>query len=99
MKIRKTGKEAETMVNEAAVRTIFSDKVFAKELLSLETAQEVQTALKKKDMFLSVEELLELKELFARRPAPGEALSDAELDVVTGGLTAEETLMSINAKW
>ncbi len=73
------------MVNEATIRGVFSDENFVKGLFELETPREVQATLRQKDISLSVEEIVKIRELLAKRLETGAELSDEELESVTGG--------------
>ena len=72
-------------MNEATIREMFSDEVFLKGLFQLETPEEVQTALRQKDISLSIEEIVKVRELMLKRLENGAELSDEELESVTGG--------------
>jgi len=72
-------------MNEATIREVFSDEVFLKGLFDLETPQEVQIALRQKDISLSVEEIVKVRELMLKRLETGAELSDEDLESVTGG--------------
>ncbi len=75
------------MMNEAAIREVFSDEEFVKELFQLETPEEVQAVLQKKDISLSVEEIVKIRELMLKRLETGAELSEEELESVTGGIS------------
>jgi lactobin A/cerein 7B family class IIb bacteriocin len=64
---------------------MFSDEVFLKGLFQLETPEEVQMALRQKDISLSVEEIVKVRELMLKRLETGAELSEEELAEVTGG--------------
>lgn len=72
-------------MNEATIREVFSDENFVKGLFELETPEEVQTALRQKDISLSVEEIVKVRELLLKRMETGAELSEEELAEVTGG--------------
>jgi len=72
-------------MNEAAIREVFSDENFVKGLFELETPEEVQIALRQKDISLSIEEIVKVRELMLKRLEKGAELSDEELESVTGG--------------
>ena len=48
-------------MNEALIKDIFSDEVFVNSLLECETAEEVKTALKEKNLDLSIDDILCLR--------------------------------------
>lgn len=72
-------------MNEAAIREVFSDENFVKGLFELETPEAVQQALWQKDITLSVEEIVKIRELLLKRLETGAELSEEELESVTGG--------------
>lgn len=72
-------------MNEAAIREVVSDENFVKGLFELETPEEVQIALRQKDISLSIEEIVKVRELMLKRLEKGAELSDEELESVTGG--------------
>jgi hypothetical protein len=72
-------------MNEATIREVFSDEVFVKGLFALETPVEVQQALHKKDISLTIEEIVKVRELLLKRMETGEELSEEELESVNGG--------------
>ena len=72
-------------MNEVAIREVFSDEVFVKGLFALETPAEVQQALRQKDITLSVDEIVKIRELLLKRLETGEELSEEELESVNGG--------------
>lgn len=84
------------------IKEVFSDEEFVKSLLNLETPQEVQQALKEKDVDLSIDEITSIGELLTRyandeltdqdkkvielASKPVDELSDEDLESVSGGL-------------
>lgn len=72
-------------MNEATIREVFSDENFVKGLFELETPEAVQVALRQKDISLSVEEIVKVRELMLKRLETGAELSEEELAEVTGG--------------
>lgn len=55
-------------MNEAKIKEVFSDEAFVKELLEKETPEEVQEILEKKDIELSIEEIVNLREMLVGQP-------------------------------
>ena len=53
-------------MNIEKMKAVFADEVFVKNLFELETAAEVQAALKEKDVELSEEEILGIRDLLAK---------------------------------
>jgi hypothetical protein len=72
-------------MNEATIREVFSDEQFVRGLFQLETPEEVQAVLQKKDISLSVEEIVKIRELMLKKMETGAELSEAEMESVTGG--------------
>lgn len=71
-------------MDEKLAKEVFSDKEFVKSLLLMETAEEVQAALKEKGVDLTVEDILQIREMCGR--ADAEELSEEELENVAGGI-------------
>ena len=71
-------------MDEKLAKEIFSDKEFVKSLLLMETPKEVQSALKEKGLELTVEDILQIREMCNR--ADAEELSEDELENVAGGI-------------
>lgn len=70
-------------MNEQKIKELFSDEQFVKELLDLETPEEVQAVLADNDVDFSIEDIIKLKELLIKKEA--DELSDEELEEVAGG--------------
>lgn len=73
------------MSNELIIKEAFRDEEFVRGLFMLETPQEVQAALKVKNVELSIEEIVKIKELLIKSGESGGVLSDEELQEVSGG--------------
>ena len=76
-------------MNEDRVKEVFSDEEFVKELFSKETPEEAQAMLAEKDIEVSVEELVKLRDLLikkAQQAEGSEELNDDELEDVAGGM-------------
>ena len=76
-------------MNEDRVKEVFSDEEFVKELFSKETPEEAQAMLAEKDIEVSVEELVKLRDLLikkAQQAEGSEELNDDELEDVSGGI-------------
>ena len=80
-------------MNEQIIKEIFSDEIFVKSLLNLETAEEVQAALTEKEIELTVDEINALKIMLSKG---GEELSEDDLENVSGGI-AFGLIISIGA--
>ena len=75
-------------MNEERIKEVFSDEEFVKELFSKETPEEAQAMLAEKDIDLTVEELIQLRELIikkAQQTDDNEELVDDDLEDVAGG--------------
>lgn len=70
-------------MNMENMKAAFADEAFVKDLFKLETAEEVQAALKEKSVELTEEELLTICSFFTK--AKGGELSDEMLEQVAGG--------------
>ncbi len=95
------------MTNEAMIQAVFQDETFVKGLFELETPEEVQAALRERDIEVSVDGIVNLRDSMAKRQFGG-SLSDSELESVAGGGDAfwsqvenffDQTWMSISMKW
>lgn len=71
-------------MDEKLAKEVFSDKEFVKSLLLMETPEEVQSALKEKGIDLTVEDIMQIREMCNR--ADTDELSDDELENVAGGI-------------
>lgn len=72
-------------MNEQKIKEIFSDEVFVNHLLDLETAEEVQAALKEKGLELSVQDIHKIRDTLINTTNLDE-LSETELQEVAGGI-------------
>ncbi len=70
-------------MNEERIKELFSDEAFVKEVLALETPEEVQAAFAEKDVDLSVAEIQKAYEILSEHE--GEELSEEDLEQVAGG--------------
>ena len=78
-------------MNEERIKEVFSDEAFVKELLSRETPEEAQELLAEKDIDVSIEELVKLKDLIIAKLQAAESgesaeLTEEELEDVAGGV-------------
>ena len=84
-------------MDEKRIKEVFADEVFVKQLFSLETPEEAQTALKAKGIEMSREEVLKLRDALVAASqeagAGGGELSTEQLDNVAGGFL--DTITSI----
>ena len=77
-------------MNEERIKEIFSDEEFVKELFSKETPQEAQDLLAEKDIDLTVDEVVKIRNLLVKKAQAaqnGESaeLTEEELGDVAGG--------------
>ena len=78
-------------MNEERIKEIFADEEFVKELFSKETPEEVQALLAEKDIDVSIEELVAIKNIIDKKlqaAADGEdgEICDDDLENVAGGV-------------
>ena len=81
-------------MNEEKIKEVFSDKDFVESLLELETAEEVQSAISKKGIDLSISDIEVLR---AQLVNNGEELSEEDLENVAGGFVISATLVAIGS--
>jgi len=53
-------------MNKEKIKEVFSDEAFVKSLLELDTPEEVQAALAEKDIDLTVEQIMQMRELLVK---------------------------------
>ena len=87
-------------MNEERMKEIFVDEAFVKELFGKETAEEAQALLAEKDIDVSVEELVKLKDIIVAKLQAAEngesvELTEEEMKDVTGGLGALWAVMGV----
>ena len=73
-------------MNQEKIQEVFSDEAFLKEIFSKEIPEEVQSILAEKDVELSIEDILKLREIIEKKLNQGVELSDDKLEDVTGGV-------------
>jgi len=78
-------------MNEERIKEVFSDEAFVKELFSKETPEEAKALLAEKDIDVSIEELVKLKDLIIAKLQAAESgesaeLTEEELEDVAGGV-------------
>lgn len=74
-----------TEANRAHCEEVFADKAFVESLLEMESAEEVQAALKEKELDLSLEEIAQIRDRVAAGGNADDELSLDELEDVSGG--------------
>lgn len=67
------------------INQVFQDADFVNELFALATPQEAQAALAEKQVALTVEEIIQVRDLLVKYAETGYELSDSELAEVQGG--------------
>lgn len=79
-------------MNEALIKEVFSDKEFVESLLGMETAEEVQAALKEKDLDLSIEDIKGIQKALTAQET--NELSEEEMENVAGGFVITAGIVS-----
>ena len=87
-------------MNEERIKEIFADEEFVKELFSRETPEEAQALLKEKEIDLSIDELVKLKDLVVAKLQAAEnsesaELTEADLEDVAGGTFGISVVIAI----
>ena len=87
-------------MNEERIKEIFADEEFVKELFSKETPKEAQALLAEKDIDVSIEELVKLKDLVVAKLQAAEnsesaELTEADLEDVAGGTFGISVVIAI----
>ena len=77
-------------MNEERIKEVFSDEEFVKELFSKETPEEAQAMLAEKEIDMSIDELVKIKDLVVAKLQASEngesfELTEEELGDVAGG--------------
>ena len=75
-------------MNEQRMKELFSDEAFVKSLFAMETAEEVQAALKEKGVELSFEEINKIRDTILVNVNESGELALDELENVAGGVIA-----------
>ena len=87
-------------MNEERIKEIFADEEFVKELFSKETPEEAQALLAEKDIDVSIEELVKLKDIIVAKLQAAEnsesaELTEADLEDVAGGTFGISVVIAI----
>ena len=87
-------------MNEERIKEIFADEEFVKELFSRETPEEAQALLAEKDIDVSIEELVKLKDIIVAKLQAAEnsesaELTEADLEDVAGGTFGISVVIAI----
>ena len=83
------------MENKEKLQQLMQDEKFLKEILNLETIEEVQDAFKKKDVDISTDDLEQIRELIIKSIDNDYELSEEELEEICGGFAITGTLLLI----
>ena len=82
-------------MDQNKIKEIFADETFVKNLMTLETAGDVQKALKAKGIEASIAEIEQLKKAVAQAGS-GEEMSLEEMDTAAGGAGIPFESFSVN---
>jgi len=87
-------------MNEERIKEVFSDEEFVKELFSKETPEEAQALLAEKEIDLSIDELVKLKDLVAAKLQAAEngestEITEEDLADVAGGVAVLFAIMGL----
>jgi len=87
-------------MNEGIIKEVFSDEEFVKELFSKETPQEAQALLAEKEIDMSIDELVKLKDLVAAKLQAAEngestEITEEDLADVAGGVAVLFAIMGL----
>jgi len=87
-------------MNEEIIKEVFSDEEFVKELFSKETPQEAQALLAEKEIDMSIDELVKLKDLVAAKLQAAEngestEITEEDLADVAGGVAVLFAIMGL----
>ena len=87
-------------MNEERIKEVFSDEEFVKELFSKETPEEAKALLAEKDIDISIEELVKLKDIIIAKLQAvenGESaeLTEADLENIAGGTFGISVVIAI----
>ena len=87
-------------MNEERIKEVFSDEEFVKELFSKETPEEAQALLAEKEIDLSIDELVKIKDLVVAKLQAAEngestELTEEDLADVAGGVAVLFAIMGL----
>ena len=87
-------------MNEERIKEIFADEEFVKELFSKETPEEAQALLAEKEIDMSIDELVKLKDLVAAKLQAAEngestEITEEDLADVAGGVAVLFAIMGL----
>jgi lactobin A/cerein 7B family class IIb bacteriocin len=73
-------------MNEAHIKELFENQEFVQSIMELETPEEVQAALAKEDLDISLEEVQQIYNILANHVVGDQELTEEELESVNGGM-------------
>ena len=87
-------------MNEERIKEVFSDEEFVKELFSKETPEEAQALLAEKEIDMSIDELVKIKDLVAAKLQAAEngestEITEEDLADVAGGAAVLFAIMGL----
>ena len=87
-------------MNEERIKEVFADEEFIKELFSKETPEEAKALFEEKDIDISIEELVKLKDIIIAKLQAvenGESaeLTEADLENIAGGTFGISVVIAI----
>ena len=87
-------------MNKERIKEVFADEEFVKELFSKETPEEAKALLEEKDIDISIEELVKLKDIIIAKLQAvenGESaeLTEADLENIAGGTFGISVVIAI----
>ena len=87
-------------MNEERIKEVFSDEEFVKELFSKETPEEAQALLAEKEIDMSIDELVKLKDIVAAKLQAAEngestEITEEDLADVAGGVAVLFAIMGL----
>ena len=87
-------------MNEERIKEVFSDEEFVKELFNKETPEEAQALLAEKEIDMSIDELVKLKDLVAAKLQAAEngestELTEEDLADIAGGAAVLFAIMGL----
>ena len=88
-------------MNEERIKEVFADEEFVKELFSKETPEEAQALLAEKEIDMSIDELVKLKDLVAAKLQAAEngestEITEEDLADVAGGYLGIATIVIVS---
>jgi bacteriocin-like protein len=82
-------------MNETHVKELFENQEFVRSIMEIETPGEVQAALDKEDVDISLEEAQQIYNFMINREVGDQELTEEELQSVNGGINLPDYLQKI----